>query len=92
MAPPVLRGKAVVRNKKGIHARPSSLVVEEARKFASRITLRCNGIDADAKRLFDVLSLGADKGAEIEIEVSGPDAPKAMEAIKELLEKQFPYE
>lgn len=39
----------VITDKAGIHARPAGMVVKEAQKFTSEITLKAGGCSADAK-------------------------------------------
>jgi phosphocarrier protein len=87
-----LRTTVVVANAKGIHARPSSIVVSTARKFSAEIHIHSKNGKADAKKLLDVLSLGMPKGTELTLETSGPDAEKALLAMKALLESQFPFD
>ena len=41
----------VITDKAGIHARPAGMVVKEAQKFTSEITLKAGGCSADAKKL-----------------------------------------
>lgn len=47
----------VITDKEGIHARPAGLVVAEAKKYASSISIENKGKKADLKRIFGVMSL-----------------------------------
>ena len=69
----------------GIHARPAGLLVKEAAKFSSKITINGNGKSADLKRLLAVMSLGIKKGAQVEITAEGDDEDAAAAAIEEFL-------
>ena len=40
---------ATVKNERGIHARPSSVIAKESLKFKSDITIQYNGKTANAK-------------------------------------------
>ncbi len=51
-----------VEGKNGIHARPAGALVNAAKSFHSDITIKKGDRDADAKRLFSVMSLGAREG------------------------------
>ena len=73
----------------GIHARPAGLLVKEAGKFSSKITISGNGKTADLKRLLAVMSLGIKKGAEIEITAEGPDEVEAAGAIEKFLQENL---
>ena len=77
----------VVRNPSGIHARPASLFVQEASKYASSITVGKVGGDAkDAKSILTVMSLGMTCGCEIEIAADGADEEAAADALVALIE------
>ena len=73
-----------VRNPSGLHARPGALLVRAARTFASRILVRYGTKTANAKSIVDVLSLGVGYGATIVLEADGPDAPEAIQSLRQL--------
>lgn len=79
----------VLTNAVGLHARPAVMLVQTAARFHAEIQLRANGRVADAKRIVQVLKLGAEHGAELYVAASGDDAPEAVAAIGELIEQQF---
>jgi phosphocarrier protein HPr len=68
-----------------LHARPASLVVNGARKFAAKIQLGRDGRFVDAASLFGILSLGATEGATLVIRADGPDEAAAAEEMAKLL-------
>lgn len=76
-------------NKVGLHARPASAFVQTAARFASSIQVRYNGRNADAKRILQVLQLGAERGADLHIVAEGPDAVEAVAALSELVAGRF---
>ena len=79
--------KYVVTDPLGIHARPAGLLVKEAAKFASAITLD-NGVKkADAKRIMAVMSMGIKQGNEITVTVDGADEDAAAAAIETFLKE-----
>ena len=67
----------VITDKAGIHARPAGMVVKEAQKFTSEITVKAGGGSADAKKLMQLMSLGIRFGDEITVEASGEDEAAA---------------
>ncbi len=69
----------------GIHARPAGLIVKEAAKFKSNIKIRANGKEADAKKIFAVMSLGIRTGEEIFVEIDGPDEKDAKTALSAVI-------
>lgn len=76
-------------NKVGLHARPATAFVQTAARFASSITVECNGRTADAKRIVKVLQLGAERGAQLHIVADGPDAEAAVDALRQLVLDRF---
>ena len=81
--------KVIVTHKVGLHARPASVFVQTAAKFASDITVTCEDRNANAKSILTVLTLGAHKGAEITIAAEGDDAEEAVNTLVELVENNF---
>jgi len=81
--------KVIVTHKVGLHARPASVFVQMAAKFASDITVTCEDRNANAKSILTVLTLGAHKGAEITIAAEGDDAEEAVNTLVELVENNF---
>jgi phosphocarrier protein HPr len=79
-----------ITNKKGLHARASRKLAELALSYDStRINVRREEDEADARSLMDLMMLGAGVGDEVEIEVRGPQAEEAMAAVEELINAKF---
>lgn len=76
-------------NKVGLHARPASLLVQTAARFSSSVSLTANGRSADAKRILQVLQMGAECGAAVTVHAEGDDAEAAVEAIGTLINQRF---
>jgi phosphoenolpyruvate-protein phosphotransferase len=66
----------------GLHARPSTTLVEVAKRFRSDITVRYGNRTANAKSLVTLLSLGARGGEPLTITAVGGDAATALAAIR----------
>ncbi len=83
------KGKVVVSNKHGIHARVAASIVKEAARFSSDIYLERldNGLRANCKSILGLLALGASKGTELGLEVEGVDEDAAFEAMSRLFEE-----
>lgn len=83
---------AMVINNTGLHARPASEFVKEAKKYQSKITIvkeDGSGISANAKSIVAVLSLCAAKGTSIIIQAEGPDETAAVDALTILVGTGF---
>lgn len=72
----------VITDAAGIHARPAGLLVKEAAKFASKITIAKGGKKGDLKRIFGVMALGAKQGEEVVVTCEGEDAAQAKAALE----------
>lgn len=80
---------ATVVNKLGLHARPSAMLVTTASKFEAEVYFTKNGLRVNGKSIMGVMTLAAEKGSELLIEVDGPDEQLALEAIVKVIENGF---
>lgn len=78
-----------VRNEKGLHARPVSVLVTEASKYTSDISAIKDGVGHNCKSIVSILKMGASKGDILTIEISGEDEEKAATVLKEMFENSF---
>jgi len=79
----------VVKNKQGIHARPAEMFVRRAQQFQSKIEIVRDGYRVEAKSIMNLLTLGAAQGTELTLEAEGSDAQEAVDALAEVVEKDF---
>lgn len=91
------RGMALLKrtirivNVRGLHARASRKLAELALSYDddTRITVRREEDEADARSLMDLMMLGAGVGMDIEVEARGPHAQEALDAIEALVCAKF---
>ena len=79
--------KATIIDPVGLHARPASLLVKEASKFDSEITVKAKGNSGNLKSIMNVMALGVKQNEQVEIEISGSDENEAYEAIQKTLKE-----
>lgn len=79
----------VIKDEVGIHARPAGLLVKEAKKYKSKITLAKDGKSAEATKLMAVMGLGVKCGQTVEVSIEGADEETAFEAVKSFFEANF---
>ena len=91
-APSVAAGSVVgtftIRNEHGLHARPSAILVNEVKKFTSKITvenLTRGGVSVNAKSLMKIVALGVTQGHRLRFVAEGDDAQAAMETIGKVI-------
>lgn len=81
----IIRRTIKIQNPQGLHARPASVFVKLASRFESEVTVRKGPDAVNGKSIMGLMTLAANQGAVLEIEVSGPDAEKAMEELSAYL-------
>lgn len=84
-----MHATVILQNKVGLHARPAALFVQTAKKFKSEIKVEKDGLEANAKSILDILSLGAEQGSPITIKVNGEDAEIALKSLVDLVNSKF---
>lgn len=67
----------------GIHARPAGLLVKEAKKYISEISVTKDGKKANLKTLFSVMGLAVKAGDTVTITVEGDDEAIAATAMED---------
>lgn len=73
----------------GLHARPATMLVQEAAKFPNDIAIEYNGNLLTLKSIMAVLSLGVPHNAEITIHVDGNNPETVFKALENVLQKTF---
>jgi phosphocarrier protein len=76
-----LRNRFVLTNHQGLHMRPCGAIAAAAAKFQSSVTLSLPDRKVNAKSILDMMTLGAPKGTELAMEIDGPDAKDALDAM-----------
>lgn len=75
-----------IKNPTGLHARPASILVKEAMKYKSKISLIKNDKEYNAKSIMSVMAMGAAMGDEIKIKADGVDESLAISSLERLVE------
>ncbi|MBF0900742.1 MAG: HPr family phosphocarrier protein [Atopobium sp.] len=84
--------QTTIINATGLHARPASVFVSEAKKFESNVTIK--NVDKDsapvnAKSIMMILAAGLGTGTKIEIACDGADEQAALDALIALVDNGF---
>lgn len=85
----MIKEKVTIVNKAGLHARPAAALVKLASKYESDFFIHMYGYKVNGKSILGVMTLAAEQGAELELEVDGSDEKEAAEAIIELINDGF---
>jgi len=87
--------RLLVRNPLGLHARPAARFVQTAGSFDATVAVTNETTGkgpASARSLNAVATLGVRQGHEIEVAARGRQATEAIEALRELAERNFDEE
>ncbi|WP_298588697.1 HPr family phosphocarrier protein [uncultured Megasphaera sp.] len=79
----------VVTDPQGIHARPAGLLVKEAKKFESNISVFKGARKGDLKKIFTIMALGVKQGETIKVQVEGADEEQAASTVEAFLKENF---
>ena len=85
--------RVVIRNRAGIHCRPSAVILNAIRdEFPGyRFEISAPAGDAELGSMLDLLSLELAQGTEAVLKVDGPEPEKALKRIGDLLEHEFDF-
>ena len=80
-----VKKKIQIKNPQGLHARPASIFVKIANKYESEVTVKKGDDAVNGKSIMGLMTLAANQGSFIEIEITGADAGRAMAELEEFL-------
>lgn len=78
--------RVIVTNDLGLHLRPAGTFCQEALKYTSKIKIKKDTYEGNAKSVISVLAAGVKKDIEIEIICEGSDEVEALEHMVKLVE------
>ena len=78
-----------VTNKLGIHARPAAQFVKTASTFLCDIQVEKDDEQADGKSIMGLMMLAAGHGSILTITTDGEDAETALQALGDLIARNF---
>lgn len=81
--------EVTVNNKLGIHARPAAQFVKTASQFSCDIHVEKDEEEVDGKSIMGLMMLAAGYGSNLTITTDGDDADAALEALVDLIARNF---
>jgi phosphocarrier protein HPr len=85
----MLEQEVTIRNRSGLHTRPAAALVKLAAKFKSEVFLVRDGWKINAKSIIGVMTLAAEQGSKLTLEVDGKDEKKAIKELKVFFDDGF---
>ena len=81
-----------ILNKRGLHARASAKLVRLVEGFDASVFVSREGMRVPGHSIMGLMMLAAGPGTEIEVDASGPDAARVLDAIGRLVADRFDEE
>jgi len=81
--------KFTVTDPLGIHARPAGILVKEAKKYQSKLTLFKGEKSCDMKKLLALMGMAVKQNDEVTIQVEGDDEEACAAAIEKFMKENF---
>jgi|SRR5579884_67787 len=85
MSGDTLRSTVTIQNPQGFHMRPASAFAQLASKYQSSVRVQKQDQVVNGKSPLELMVLGAEQGSQLTLEVSGPDAREALNALLALV-------
>lgn len=82
-----------IRNKAGIHCRPSSVILNTiSKEFPDhRFEVIADGASTELNSILALISLGLSCGTQVVVQVEGADEENALKRIGDLFEYEFDF-
>ena len=81
--------EVTIVNRLGMHARPSAMFVRVASRHRCEVWVEKDGEQINGKSIMGLMMLAAGQGSKLTIRCEGPDAPRAMQELEELIAGRF---
>jgi phosphocarrier protein len=88
-AAPAERATLEIKNRLGLHARAAVLLVQTANQFDAEVTVEKDGQIVNGRSIMGIMMLAAEQGSSIDVTATGPQAPEAVAAIRQLVDSRF---
>ena len=76
-------------NHAGMHTRPASIIVKLAAKYKSDFYIIKDGDKINGKSIIGIMSLAAEYGSELILQLDGPDEEKAADELAKYFNEGF---
>ena len=85
----MIKKTVTIVNKAGMHTRPASNIVKIASKYRSDFFIVKNGYRINGKSIIGVMTLAAEQGSTLTLEVEGDDEEKSSAELIKFFEDGF---
>lgn len=81
--------QATIANRRGLHARAAAKFVKLAAQFKAQVVVSKRGMEVSGLSIMGLMMLAAGPGCTIELKGEGEDAPRAVQALVDLIDAKF---
>lgn len=81
--------KVSVKGENGLHLVPCSQIAQCAGGYECEVRILKGDRTVDACNIFDLMSLNAGQGTQLELQATGPESNEAVASLAELFESGF---
>jgi len=81
----VIRRKAVICNRRGLHARAAAKLVKLVFEFNAEVTVAKGESAVSGRSIMGLMMLAAGPGTELDLSATGPDAERVLDALTALI-------
>lgn len=85
----MLEKTVTLTNKKGLHARAATRVVQVSQQYQAKAELSSGDRSASTRNIMQLLMLAAPCGTQLSLRAEGEDAEAAIAALDELIQARF---
>lgn len=78
-----------IKNRLGLHARPSAQFVKLCSRFRCEICIEKDGEQVNGKSIMGLMMLAAGMGSKLKVTCEGSDCEKALAELEALIDRKF---
>ena len=78
-----------ITDPQGVHARPAGILVKEAAKYQSDITIEKDGKKADARKMFALMGLGIKSRDTVTVHVGGENEEQVAADLEAFMQENL---
>lgn len=87
----MVTSRVTIQNRDGIHCRPSAVIIKAVQDYSGAVKVMRGEESCDPRSILGLMSMGLQQGAEIVIQVDGPDEQKQLDTLCELFTRNFDF-
>lgn len=79
----------IIKNRLGLHARAAAKLAKATQAFKAEISVAHEELEADARSILSLISLGCAYNSKVVLQAAGEDARDALSTLSAIIENKF---